>query len=90
MSGHRNFMALSERKFKTLADLFRDDGNYNAMALYFHEGIIDSDELKKDIQEAIDISEHQIPTYAKDLRDFLEYVILVGERGPIRGWNETT
>lgn len=87
MSGHRSFVVLSERKFITLADLFRDDVSCNAMSLYFREGIIDSDELKKDIQEAIDISEHQIPTYAKELRDFLEYVILVGERGPVRGWN---
>ena len=82
----KRFEILGEQKYRQLADLFRDDAHQDAMSLYYHEGIIDSDELKKDIQHAIEVSEGHIPTYTRDLREFLQYVISTGERGPIDGW----
>lgn len=84
------FEVLRERKYRALADLFRDDARQDAMSLYYHEGIIDSDELKRDIQDAIVVSETSIPTYTRQLREFLQYVIATGERGPIRGWNTSS
>lgn len=80
------FEVLREQKYRALADLFRDDAHQDAMSLYFREGIIDSDALKKDIQAAIELSTKSIPTYAKDLREFMQFVISTGERGPVVGW----
>jgi hypothetical protein len=79
---------LYENKYRALADLFRDDANQDAMSLYYHKGIIDSDELKKNIQAAIEESEKRVPTYVKELREFLTFVIRTGERGPTDGWWE--
>jgi len=77
---------LKERKFRQLADMYRDDVIADGFSLYYHEGIIDSDALKRDIQTAIEESTHTVPMYVPELREFLEYVIRTGERGPVQGW----
>ena len=77
---------LKERKFRQLADMYRDDVLVDGFSLYYHKGIIDSDAHKSDIQAAIEASEHSIPMYVPELREFLEYVIRTGERGPVQGW----
>lgn len=82
------FEVLREQKYRALADLFRDDALSDGFSLYYHDGIIDSNVLKKNIQDAIvECSRNgTMFIYLKPLREFLTYVIRTGERGPIEGW----
>ena len=97
MSGHSN--GLSRNMFRAeydpsiddyrdLADRYRDDVSCDALSLYYTEGIIDSDQIKLRIQEAIEIAEQHYKPDVRGLRAFLVYVTEIGERGPVEGWNE--
>lgn len=87
MSGHKNFDILREEKYRELADIYRDDVADDALSLYYREGIIDSDRLKKAIQGAIETADQYSKPDVPSLRTFLNYVIRTGERGAVKDWN---
>jgi uncharacterized UPF0146 family protein len=78
--------SVREDSFRELADIYRDDVSDDALSVYYRTGAIDSDRLKKAIQEAIETAERAAKYDLPSLRAFLNYVIRTGQRGPVQDW----